>query len=58
MNGHALAILCMEANAFYNGRAEWHRKMSQGVRVCTSIELANSVMAEAFLMRAEELTKA
>ena len=49
---------CAEAQAHYNVTAEKHRAFSKGVRNCTSIELANTVMAEAYLMRMEAITKA
>jgi hypothetical protein len=52
-----MVTACLEAQAHYTVTAEKHRAFSKGVRDCTSIEKANSVIAEAYLMRVETITK-
>lgn len=58
---NTLVVSCMEANAYYNAMSDKNRMLSNlawmGAGTWLARSLTQSLIAEVYLMRAEELTK-
>lgn len=52
-----MVLDCIEAKAHYSAKEDQHYQFNKDLRRTTSIERACAVIAEAYLMRSEELTK-
>lgn len=61
IDSNALVVMCLEANAFYNAMSEKNRQCSKlawlDAETWTAKATVKSVIAEVYLMRAQELTK-